>query len=163
MIDTNELRKPTAGDTPKPVAWRVRVQTIDGPMSEWWTESKKHSGFWPNGSPVEGFEQEPLYSLADFLAMKERAEKAEAELERTIRNRDMWNGQCDRQATLLERMRMVLAPFAACVFSDNGEVTIDTSRLTAQHYVAARHSSGFADVEGFRTSTRAALKGTSDE
>lgn len=62
--------------------------------------------------------EKPLYSEADCLAMKGRAEKAEAEIERTIRNRDMYRGQCDRQAKELETFRTAMSGAFCLLFLD---------------------------------------------
>lgn len=47
---------------------------------------------------------------------KARATEADlrAEVERLVRNRDMWRGQCDRQAAKLTEMRAALSAIVAC-------------------------------------------------
>lgn len=46
----------------KPAAWRHRLTTIEGSTSGWLLTDTPHSGLWPSGSKIEGFEQEPLYA-----------------------------------------------------------------------------------------------------
>jgi hypothetical protein len=87
-----------------------------------------------------------LEDCAELVGQYASAEAPEG-METLAKDRDRWfDLATTAEATLrereaeIERLRAALKPFAACVFNDNGDVTISTGHLTTQDWLVAKRA-----------------------
>lgn len=141
----------TKEEAAEPVAWLCRLQTIGGTMSDWWPQKDKHTGLYPNGRAIEGFEQQPLFAADDPSLWR------------------FWNDKAREQAATITALRQQLAeaqealsPFAACCFADNGDITINSGRLCAGDFLRAAMLTSFEQRERGRIFGASTLPHESD-
>lgn len=100
-----------------------RMQIVEGPMAARVERGEREAAFWLEARKEAG--RRASYALF-------RANRAEAEAARLTSKLAQAEGEI---ATMRRDASKVIAPFAACVFNDNFDVTLSTGRLADRNWV----------------------------